>query len=195
MADKLSLIADCLLLKGQNVPATEDDGSQEWNVCSAAYEHGVKHLIQEHDWNFGTAIETLTRSGDSTDADYEDVYPKPNGCLHLMWVRVDDVRTDEFRIIGNAIYINADEDTTVQAKFVEMPGAEDMPPMFISALNELIYAAIEGGLKKDAKEARNHQAAAVEFLQRAKTRSDQEEPKRSLFKFRMRTARRFRRGV
>lgn len=198
MPDKLATITDCLLLKGQFVPANEDDGSKEWNVCSAAYDHGVAHLLEEHDWKFSTAIEVLTRSGDSDDPDYDDAYSRPNGCLHIIWVRFASGEGDEYvpadyKIVGNQILLD-DGDGIVKAKFVVEPDATEFPAMFNSALRELVYAGIESGLKHDAKQAAGHQAAADVFLQRARTRTDQQEPKRALFRTRHRSARLARRG-
>src|SRR5690242_7635978 len=119
--DKLSIVTDCLLLKGQSVPTAEDDGSKEWNVCSAAYEQGVGHLLQEHDWKFGTAIAALTRAGDSSDPDYDDAYSRPNGCLHIIWVRIasgegDEYVPVEYKIVGNQILLD-DGDGIVKAKY------------------------------------------------------------------------------
>lgn len=192
MPDKLSIINDCLLLKGQRTVNTQDDGSDEWSVCSAAYDHAVKHLLEEHDWKFGTHIVSLTRTGDADDANYADAYAKPVGALHLVWVRMEDAAAD-YRIVGGKVLINAGGGE-VTAKVVTEPGPEDWPAMFISALRELIFSGIESGIKKNTTDARIHQGAADEFLRRAKTRTDQEEPKRTLFKGRHRTARSSRRG-
>lgn len=188
---KLSIINTCLLLKGEHPVNVEDDGSDEWNICSAAYEQGVAHALEDHDWKFGTAIETLTRVGDSDDEDFDDEYSKPNGCLHVIWVRVDNVPTP-YKIMGGNIQISAD--TAPTCKFVQEPGPEDWPAMFVSAINEYVFYGIESGIKKNQSVADGHLAKAHEFLQRAKTRTDQQEPKRALFKTRHRTARQARRG-
>lgn len=66
--------------------------------------------------------------------------------------------------------------------------------MFVSALNEWIYSAIESGLKKDSAQAKGHMSASLAWLERAKSRTDQEEPKRAFFKGNLRRARGVRRG-
>jgi hypothetical protein len=189
---KLSIVNTCLLLKGQRPVSAEDDGSDEWNICSAAYDQGVAHAIEEHDWKFATEIDTLDRLGDSDDPDFEDEYAKPTGCLHLIWVRVSNVPTP-YKIIGDAVQITAGGvDPT--CKFVAEPGPEDWPAMFVSVINEYVFSGIESGIKKNQSTADGHLAKAHEFLQRAKTRTDQQEPKRALFKTRHRIARQTRRG-
>lgn len=196
MSDKLSTIVDCLLLKGQRIPAVADDGSNEWNVCSAAYEHAVAHLIEEHDWKFATDIVDLTRSGDSVDANFTDAYARPATALHIISILLDDMATT-WKIVGNKVLVNAGGATTtsiVSAKIVKQPGPEQWPPMFVSALKEWVFSGIESGLKKDQKVADVHLAKADTFLQRARSRTDQEEPKRALFVSGARSARRLRRG-
>jgi len=198
---KLSIINTALLLKGQNTVNEEDDGSQEWNVCSAAYDQGAKHLLQEHDWKFATDIIQLTRLGDSPDHNYEDEYQKPAGTLQIVWVKLTDDADDvdsgfestDWKVVNNKILLT-DDDSEVVAKVVLEPDPNDWPPMFVSALQEYVFAGIEGGLKKDTRAQMAHQASALEFLTRAKTRTDQQEPKRALFKTRHRTARLVRRG-
>jgi hypothetical protein len=187
MFSKLSIINDRLLVNGQRTVNVEDDGSDEWNICSAAYEHGVRHLIQEHDWKFGTTIRNLSRTGDSPDENYEDAYARPAGALHIVWVRLAGVACD-YRIVGNKILLS-DAGGDVTAKIILEPGPEEWPPMFVSALNCLIDSGIARGLMKDAVEATRREAAADVYLQRARTRVDQQEPKRALFSTRLRTAR------
>jgi hypothetical protein len=48
LPDKLSTIADELAITGNNVPQTADDGSDEWSVCSPAYEAAVAQTIEAH---------------------------------------------------------------------------------------------------------------------------------------------------
>lgn len=178
---KIDIINARLLLTGQSLVAVEDDGSNEWNVCSAAYDQGVAHLLEEHDWKFATEISgPLVRTGDATDTNFEYRYNKPTGCLHIVWVRLDGYPVD-WKIIGGKIELTAgDGDVTV--KFVKEPGSEDWPQMFISALNCLIDAGIYRGIKREEGEATKREAAAEHYLQKARTRTDQQEPKRALFK-------------
>lgn len=192
ITDKIGVINECLLLTGQNLVSVEEDGSNEWNVCSAAYEGAVGLLLERHDWKFATDIATLTRTGDALDTDYLDAYAKPNGCLHLIWVRTDDYPA-EWKIVGNKVLLNADG-AAVIAKFVKEPGPDQWPPTFLRVLKTLIQAAIYRGLKRDEKEARSREADAELMLQDARTRTDQEDPKRALFKGTLRNKRRERRA-
>lgn len=202
---KLSLISRCLLLKGQRVPSAEDDGSDEWNVCSAAYDTYFEAMLEDGEFKFSTDIEDLERAGDSPDQNYEDAYHLPNGCLHIIWVKLPQsnvTTTDsdavkpvliDYRIVGNQILLT-DGDAVPTAKFVVEPDVADLSAMFKTALQEAVNSGIESGLKKDQGVADRHLAKADALLQRAKTRGDQQEPKKALFKTRHRTARQFRRG-
>lgn len=190
--DKASLINRCLLLKGQRT-VLEDDGTDEWNVCSAAYDTYFEAMLEDSEFKFSTSIAELTRTGNATDEHYDDAYGLPNGCLHLIWVKIDDAKQD-YRIVGNSIQISTDNTDDVMCKFVTEPDVTELSALFKVALQEAIYSGIEGGLKKDAKEARAHLAMADAALQRAKTRGDQQEGKKALFVTRHRTARQVRRG-
>lgn len=192
-ADKLSIISDCLLLKGQSIPTTEDDGSKEWNVCSAAYEQAVGHLVQEHNWGFATETDVVARVGDSADENYNDEYALPGDMLHLVWVRQGGLPLD-WRMVRNKIQVSADTESDLVVKYVARPEPDAWPPMFASALKEHIFAAIEMGLKHDTKMAMAHREAADEMIGRARSRTDQQEPKRSVFVSSYRTARGSRRG-
>lgn len=200
---KLSLIARCLLLKGQRT-CTEDDGTDEWNVCSAAYDTYFEAMLEDGEFKFSTSIADLERSGDSPDADFEDAYDLPTGCLHIITVKLpmtDQTTTSDvvkpvpvpYRIVGNQILLT-DGDAVPTAKFVVEPDAADLSAMFKTALQEAVNSGIESGLKKDQGTADRHLAKADAMLQRARTRGDQQEPKKALFKTRHRTARQFRRG-
>ncbi len=62
----------------------------------------------------------------------------------------------------------------------------------MTALRTFVLAGIYRGLHKDPAEARQQEAAARMLLQEARTRSDQEEPKRAIFNQRITAARRVR---
>src|SRR6185436_18658611 len=117
--DKLSRINAMLLLANENPVAVEDDGSNEWNVCNAGFQI-FEARLEQHDWKFATSVVALNRIGDSPDNLFDDAYAKPNGCLHLIWVRVNDVRPLTWRIIDNTICLSAGTLVAgaVTAKFV-----------------------------------------------------------------------------
>jgi hypothetical protein len=97
-ADKLSIIAGELAQTGDNIPAAADNGSDEWTVCSPAYDSAVAETIEGHSWNFDTNITALVRQGDSPDEVYARVRAAIFCGLHedpqtgLMWEK----RADQF---------------------------------------------------------------------------------------------------
>lgn len=191
MTDKLDIINDALALTGNAIRAAVDDGSDEWTTASIAYEAAVGWLIQEHNWGFGTAIATATRSGDSPDEAYEDAYAKPSGSFAIVWVKLNGLPV-EYRIIGGQICLTAN-DGTVTVKYVEQPSPDSWPPLFVQALRCQVMAGCYRGLNEDVGSANQEEAKAENFLQRARTRTDQEQPKRSLFSSRLRNSRMIRR--
>jgi hypothetical protein len=189
--DKLSIVQTSLQLTGNYVPNVADDGSDEWNVASAAYEAAIDSTIEAHDWNFATVIVTLVRAGDSPDDLFTDAYNKPADSLAVVWIRINDVPMD-YKIIGNQICLNSFAGT-VTLKYVRIPDAGSWPPMFVDCVRAQVMAGIYRGLNEDLGAARDMDAQALRKLQDARTRTDQEQPKRALFNSRLRAARRMRR--
>ena len=179
MADKLSIIADELAQTGNTIPAAADDGSDEWTVCSPAYDNAVRETIEAHSWNFDTQIATLVRQGDSPDEQYDDAYAKPNQSLHLIWVRLNGAPVD-YKIINDQVCLSAGGGV-VTAKYVLDQGAANWPALFTKIIGARVRAAIYSGLHEDAASGLAWDKRADGFLAEARTRVDQESPKRAPF--------------
>lgn len=191
MVDKLSIIADELARTGNNIPAVSDDGSDEWTVCSPAFDAAVAETIEAHSWNFDTRIASLVRQNASPDDLYTDAFAKPNQCVHLIWVRLND-QTVDYKIINNQVCLSAGG-RTVTAKYVLDQGTANWPPLFAKVIRLLVRSAIYRGLHEDPATADREEAKAMAALADARTRVDQESPKRAPFNSRAVAARRVRR--
>lgn len=197
--DKLSIISDQCSLLGENPPATADDGSPEWNVCSPAYETAIQEAIAEHDWSFDTNITTLQRVGASPDDTYDDAMAMPTASLSIVWVRLQqspgaDYQAD-YKIIGNQICLSLNG-FAATCKYVidpQVAGTGNWPPLFTKIIRTRINAAICFGLKEDEEAGFKWEAAAMAVLQEARTRVDQNQPKRATFNSRAIGARLIRR--
>ncbi len=192
-SSRLTLINDELLLTGETPFNEPDDGTDAWNVCSAAYDAGVERLLGAHDWKFATDIRTLAAPEEaSPDPAYTNSYARPSDTLQLVWVR-NSVGTDEdYRILGGRILTNTEDELLV--KIVVEPSVADMPALFKATLRKFMRAGIYRGLKKDAQTARGEERDGEVMLGQARTRTDQEEQPRSRFKGTLRTVRSVRRG-
>lgn len=207
--DKLGLINDQLALTGNNLCATAEDGSDEWTVCSAAYEQAIEYMFDAHDWKQITTVSTLTASATApTDDQFDTAYAKPATCVHVIWVRLSDLPV-VYQVLNNQIVLNASGGNPVAAgttpgvvtmKYVsaDPPGsggnaAQQMLRTFMTALGRFVMAGIYRGLHEDIGTARAEEATAKALLQEARTRSDQEQPKRAPFNSRISASRRVRR--
>lgn len=193
--DKLSIIQSELAILGENQPATADDGSPEWNVCSPAYEAAIQETIQQHNWNFDTQIATLVRVGNSPDDLYHDAMAMPNASLFIVWVQLEEFpgarMPADYKIINNQICLNLDGYSAV-AKYVVDPqtsGAGNWPALFTKIIRYKVRAAICYGLQEDIESGLKWDAAAETVLQTARTRVDQQNPKRATFNSRAISAR------
>lgn len=193
MTDKLSIINGELAVTGNNLVAVSDDGSDEWISASAAYDNAWASTIEKHSWGFETNVTTLQRVGASPDDLYTDAFAKPGGCLHLIWIRLRD-QTIDYKIINDQVCLNAFGQTTlVTAKYVVDNPAANWPNAFLDIIRLLVRAGIYRGVNEDPAEADKQEAKAEIVLQQARTRVDQEGPKRALFNSRALIARRVRR--
>lgn len=194
--DKLAVIQAECAQTGDNPPASEDDGSEEWNVCSPAYDTAIDLTLERHSWNFGTQIATLSRVGASPDDVYTDAYAKPANSLSIVWVRLrangNVDQSVDWKIIDNQICLNSAGLTPI-IKYVVNPGYQNWPPLFVQIIRFMVRAAIYRGLHEDPDRGDKEEAKAEIALREARTRVDQDAPKRALFNGRARAARRVRR--
>lgn len=191
MSDKLSIIADELAQTGNYIPAVADDGSDEWTTCSPAFDTAVAETIEAHSWNFDTQVATLVRQNDSPDDQYDDAFAKPNQSLHLIWVRVNGAPVD-YKIINDQVCLSAGG-AAVTAKYVVDQGAANWPALFTKVIRARVRAAIYSGLHEDASTGLMWIKMADSALADARTRVDQESPKRAPFNSRAVSARYMRR--
>jgi hypothetical protein len=218
--DKLSLINEQLAMTGNNLVSVANDGSDEWAVTSAGYETGMEYMLDSHEWKQLTRVLTLQPTGQVPgDDQFDTVYNKPPDCIHVIWLRVSYAGGTggsdfplNYQIVGNQIYVNlfgggtntGTTTPTVTLKCVssnipnQNPASTgDLGPFmlrtFMTALRKFVEAAIYRGLNEDPAEARQSEGAARMLLQEARTRSDQEQPKRAIFNYRITASRRVRR--
>lgn len=195
--DKLAVINDALGLTGNNLVNVADNGSDEWNTSSLAYEAAITYMIDQHDWKFASMIVPLQPTGTPPlDDKFTMAFVKPPDCLHVVWVRLNDLPCI-YEIINNQICLGSpyvdDAGLPVTLKYIRQPTADQLSPTFVMALRSFVMSGIYRGLHEDAAEAARMWSAGEQFMQSARTRSDQEQPKRAFFNSRMR-ARRFIRG-
>lgn len=204
--DKLTLINRALAATGNNLCNTLEDGSDEYNVCSPAYEDALAVMLEEHGWVHATKVEPSLDPSATAPADtqFDTAYPLPNDLLHLIWVRLDD-RPVIYDILAGQIVMNAqggppppDPPVTpgvVSIKYVSTDNSDPQgaTPLFVRALTMFVTAGIYRGLHGDGAAADKMWAAAELTSQKARTRSDQQKPKRQLWNSRITASRRIRR--
>jgi hypothetical protein len=220
--DKLSLINGALLLTGNNVVAAAENGSDEWLVCSPAYETGLGYIMESHSWGYATLVTVLQPSPTPPqDTDWDTAYPLPPDLVHLLWAKVNQNTTNPlpfdtaqltlYSIMGTptgpVLVINSQggppppSPPTVPAvvtiKYISNSGAlcdsTNGTPMLISTLQRFVFAGIYRGLHEEPGEADKAEATAMQLLQQARTRYDQQKPKRQVFNSRLSASRRIRR--
>src|SRR6516162_10476441 len=97
--DKLAVIDSALAATGDNLVAVADDGSDEWNVASPAYDRGLSYTMESHNWGYATQTIVLQPSPTPPqDTDFDTQYPIPPDCVHVLWVKLN---------LGDPVFSNA----------------------------------------------------------------------------------------
>jgi len=212
--DKLSLINRALRATGDNQVNAADDGSEEWDCASSAYETWLAKIIEGHPWAWGKTVVTLTPAANvPADVMWDTAYNLPADLVHLIWVRVRDRPSIYHLIMGptsigptpQQLYVNAQggppppvppqtpDPVTIQYISSVTSDPTFATPGLVLALQMFVVSGIFGGLHKDYPQQKEAMAEARLHLADAQTRHDQQMPKRALYNSRMTAARRVRR--
>jgi hypothetical protein len=203
--DKLGLINSALSQTGDNQINAANDGSDEWNTCSPAYERGLAYVTEAHPWNWVTAYRTLTPSPTPpTDDQWDTAFVLPNDLVHLISARVND-RNCIWDFLNGQLVTNAQggppapatpvapDPVTIKGIFSTNSDIQNGTPTVVLALQHFVMSGIYRGLHEDAGEAAHMLNAARALLEEAKARHDMQKPKRAMFNSRLTMSRRVRR--
>ena len=209
---KLDLINSALSQTGDNTVANADDGSDEWNTCSPAYERALAVVTESHPWGWATDTREIQPAANGPDDhEYQLAYNIPADLVHLIMVRIDE-RNCLWDLQNNQIYIKSygfgwtwDPETGTETfggapKYVTIRGifSTNSDPTFgtptvVLALQTFVISGIYRGLHEDAAEASKMFSLGNEILAAAKSRHDMQKPKRAMFNSRIAASRLIRR--
>lgn len=200
--DKLGIINSALSQTGDNLVNVADDGSDEWNAASPAYERALAYVTEAHPWSWVTDFRILQPSPTPPDDDrYDTAYPLPADLVHLILVRVDDFRCDHWDFLNGQLVVNAQggpppptPPTTpfavgIRGIFQSRSDAVNATPTVVLTLQMLVMSGIYRGFHEDVAEADKLWSAGMMMLEQAKSRHDMQKPKRAMFRPRIRIAR------
>lgn len=195
--DKISLINSALAQTGDNAVSVPNDGSDEWRVCDPAYERALAFALEDHGWVNQTKVNPALAADPIAPADteYQTAYDIPPDCLHLIWVRMDNRPALYGILAGQIVTKNFGSPGVISIKYVSTHNSDvdNATPTFVLALQTFIISAIYTGLHENFEAGATLKKEAMAILARARTRSDMQKPRRSLFNSRLTMARRVRR--
>jgi hypothetical protein len=220
--DELGLINSALSMTGDNLVTAVDNGSDEWNVADPAYQRGLAYASESHQWGFASLVVTLQPSPTPPqDTQWDTAYPIPTDCVHIVWLKINqdtydpsNSTTAQFTLYdimgtptGPVIVTNAQggppppnppvAPSAITLKYISNSGAlcdsTSGTPTLILALQSFVMSGIYRGLHEDTAEGDKMWMAGEKMLQMARTRYDQQKPKRQFFNSRITASRRIRR--
>lgn len=193
--DKLTLINRALSRTGDNAVSVLEDGSDEYTVCGPAYEDALAVMLEEHGWVQATKVNPALVASPTAPADplYDTAYVLPADLLHLIWVKLDDFPLP-YDILAGQLVLRRRNAGVVSIKYVSTDNSDVQAgtPMFVRALTAYVISAIYSGLHEDTVTGDKWLTVADNLCQRARTRSDQQKPRRQLWRSRVSRARRSR---
>lgn len=219
---KLDCINRALARTGDNLVNVADDGSDEWTVCSPAYDSGLSYAMENGSWGYNALVVTLNASPTPPqDTNWDTAYPIPNDCVHIIWLKINQIIPSTpnsnlpaltlWDILGTptgpVIVTNARggppppsgtvTPAQITLKYISNQGAlcdvTNGTPTLVEALVRFVMSGIYQGLHEDIQAGKSEEQAARMLLQEARTRYDQQKPKRQMFNSRITAARRIRR--
>lgn len=203
--DKLGVINSALSQTGDNLVAASDNGSDEWNTCSPAYERALAYMIEAHGWSQATDVKTLQPATNApADDQYDTAFLLPPDLVHLIWVRVSGVPCN-YDLLNGQLILNArggpqqptppntPMPVTIKGVFSTDSDPVFATPTFVVALTSFVMSGIYRGLHEDVAQAAVMWNSGKALLQEAMTRHDQQKPKRAMFNSRLSASRRVRR--
>lgn len=202
---KIDVVNSALSQTGDNLVAVADDGSDEWNVCSPAYERALAYMIESHGWSQATLVRTLQPSPTApSDDQFDTAYPLPPDLVHLIWVRISDLPCI-WGLLNGQLVVNSQGGppvqtppvtpavVTIKGVFSTNSDPAASTPTFVLALVAFVMSGIYRGLHEDVAQAERMWNGGKAMLQEAMTRHDQQMPKRAMFNSRITASRRIRR--
>jgi hypothetical protein len=201
--DELSLMNRALALTGNNGINALNDGSDEFAVCSPAYQDALAVLTEQHGWGWATQVRMLQPSPTApADTAWDTAYPLPPDLIHLIWVKINQDTSDPqtaqlsqptlYDLLNGQLVINAQGGpppptppatpaiVTIKGVFNVANDVTAGTPLFVRTLMTYVMSGIYRGLHQDTTEADKLFAAAQAMSQEARTRHDQQKPKRAL---------------
>lgn len=188
MTSRIEIINDALASTGNN-DCAEFDGSDEWRVGEMAYRRSVGFLLNRHRWGFAKTTWPLNATAaTNVSATFQYSYPRPLDCLHIEALLSNSVSTTAYQIIDDKICCNFSSGLVLQG--VRIPPMAQWPLHWVELLTMRCEQIVYEALNED-QGASGQKAGAVErYLSEIRTATDQESPRRVMFKSRVANRRR-----
>lgn len=183
--DEITVLNRALSNTGNNTLTVLNDGSDEWQVASLAFERAIEDLISRHNWPFAKVALPLVVAADEDNPSVRETnaYKLPTSMIHVRDVLIasagQKVRVTDYEIVGRYVCLD-----TAMGIFVEgyaMPPHENFHPQATEILTLMVEAGCLRGLNEDFTAADHREATAENRLFEARPRVDWQNPAKNAF--------------
>lgn len=196
--DELEILNNALINTGNSILTVLNDGSDEWQAASRAFDRSLDDLISQHGWPFARKSADLVKApdADNPSQEYDYAHRLPTDLLHLKRVfytsGTQKIPTTQYIVMGRLVCLN--EISGVAAEYIALPADTAWHPQAIEVLTIFVEVGCLRGLNEDFDEARRRESDGLYKLSQVRQVVDSENPPRQAFQPRMSRIRRTRRG-
>lgn len=167
----LSIINAALLAHGQESVA-ENDGSEEWRVCSSQWPTIVEAELEDGNYRFSKEEVTVTAYS-SGKFGYDNAYQVPATALYVRNVWAIDSAGNRYDIAWcqDATHVHMTHNDGCVIEYVLVPDESVFTANFAAGVKSAMEAVILRSLKEEYAEAREFDDKALYFFQRARSKS------------------------
>lgn len=127
---KVSICSNALIKLGDRAITSLLDGSTRANICNRFYDKCLEAVLRAHNWNFGTARQTLASLATTPAYGFAYEFQLPSDCLFVLDTDLD--KNEKWVIEGRKILSDS---SSISIRYIQKVTDEaQLDPLFVEML-------------------------------------------------------------